>query len=89
MSCSNGSTFAISYTRAEIAAGGGFHLNLPCGLGGVGLSKGTKDTVSIPPPVSLAEALDVIRYVARCGWQVSPASAGVIRLVPLAILSWD
>jgi hypothetical protein len=42
--------------------GGSFNFSLPGGMG-LGVSKGTKGTVSIPAPQSLAEALDVIRYV--------------------------
>jgi Cdc6-like AAA superfamily ATPase len=46
------------------SSGGGVNLNLPGGLGGFGVSRSTKGVASIPEPQSLAEALDIIRYVA-------------------------
>jgi hypothetical protein len=45
-------------------SGGGFNLPLPGGIGGVGISDGTKGGGAIDAPGSLNEALDVIRYVA-------------------------
>src|SRR5262245_4316129 len=48
----------------KAASGGGFSFNLPVGMGGVGVSDGTKPTYNIAPPQSLSEALDIVRYVA-------------------------
>src|SRR6266404_83585 len=48
----------------KVASGGGFNLTLPGGLGGVGMSDGTKTASNIAAPQSLNEALDIIRYVA-------------------------
>jgi hypothetical protein len=45
-------------------SGGGFNFTLPGGLGGVGMSDGTKAPGGITAPQSLNEALDIIRYVA-------------------------
>jgi hypothetical protein len=48
----------------KVASGGGFNFTLPGGLGGVGVSDGTKAGSNIAAPQSLNEALDIIRYVA-------------------------
>jgi hypothetical protein len=45
-------------------SGGGFNFTLPGGMGGLGVSGGTKSPVNIPAPQSLNEALDIIRLVA-------------------------
>src|SRR5262249_1591739 len=47
------------------ASGGGFNLNLPGGLGGFGISNRSASSTAVPAPDSLAEALDIIRYVAE------------------------
>jgi hypothetical protein len=48
----------------KTATGGGFNFSLPGGFGSVGVSDGTKASTNIPPPQSLTEALDIVRYVA-------------------------
>jgi DNA polymerase III delta prime subunit len=48
----------------KAASGGSFNFSLPGGMGGVGVSSGTKGHADIPVPGSLTEALDIIRYVA-------------------------
>lgn len=57
-------TIPIEQRLERLTQGGGFNLTLPGGLGGFGLSDGTKSAQSIAAPQSLSEALDVIRYVA-------------------------
>jgi hypothetical protein len=49
---------------ARSTSGGGFNFTLPGGMGGLGVSGGTKGPIDIPAPQSLNEALDIIRLVA-------------------------
>lgn len=44
--------------------GGGFNFNLPGGMGGIGITSGSKERSAISAPRTLNEAYDVIRYVA-------------------------
>jgi Cdc6-like AAA superfamily ATPase len=56
-------TIPVEKRMAERASGGGFNLNLPGGVGGVGYTKPTKTGGLISAPNSLNDALDIIRLV--------------------------
>ncbi|HEX5213613.1 MAG TPA: ATP-binding protein [Pseudolabrys sp.] len=56
-------TIPVEERVERLASGGGFNFTLPGGMG-LGIKDATKVGGGVPAPQSLAEALDIVRYVA-------------------------